>query len=148
MIGFLIGIILSITYISERSLPMGVRRLGPQRRLPYISSDVKKGAPWRYRGDSTLVVCMGVLLGSAAVPIGYCAMRQWGWVLEDVPEDPTRPILIGCLGALCSTAFEFKRERDCQAAEEKKIADGATQVTDSRVTASEKEMAGVKTVEV
>ena len=46
MIGFLIGIILSITYISERSLPMGVRRLGPQRRLPYISSDVKKGAPW------------------------------------------------------------------------------------------------------
>ena len=148
MIGSLIGIILSATYISERRLPMGVRRLGPQRRLPYISSDVKKGTPWRYRGDSTIVVCMGLLLGSAAVPVAYCAMHQWGWVLEDVPEDPTRPILIGCLGALCSTVLEFKRGGDCQAAEEKKIADEVALVIDHRIMASEKKMVGVKTAEV
>ncbi|KAI0086319.1 hypothetical protein BDY19DRAFT_354359 [Irpex rosettiformis] len=120
-IGTLIGVVTSIVYLARANVPVGIRSLAPQRRLPYISSDGKKGVPWQYRGDAPIVVCAGIVIGSATVPVAYCAMRQWGWTLKNVPEDATRPTLIAFLGALCSTIVEYGRARSQRADEEKML---------------------------
>lgn len=140
VLGTLIGLALATTYLSQRRIPLGVSKLGPQRALPYIASDRRRdaSASWEYRGDKPIVVCAGIVVGSATVPIGWLVVQYFGWEIKEIPTDPTRPVLIGTLGALLGTALEVRRERTCRAAAEKKSAEEATQAANS-VTMAKRE---------
>lgn len=138
VLGTFIGLAFATTRLSQRFIPLGVSKLGPQRTLPYIAYN--RRSAWEYRGDKPIVVCVGIVVGSATVPIGWLAVQYFGWEIKEIPTDPTRPVLIGTLGALLGTAFEVRRERTCRAAAEKKSAEEAAQAANS-VTMAKREAA-------
>ncbi|KAI0689123.1 hypothetical protein BC835DRAFT_275193 [Cytidiella melzeri] len=145
LLGATIGVIFSIVYLVNGNVPNGVRALAPMN-LPYITPG--KGQSFQYRGDSIPVVCAGIIVGSVSVPLGYAAIRCFGWKLDQVVEDPTRPVLIGILGAFLGTALEHRRERAARAKEAKEkemvaqttMEEGAGEVGKSELSDEKHEM--------